>query len=478
MKLRYSLRVDGQDYTDRLISVSAIDTGVKGLGFGYISDITVDCAFERSLLDSVGSSVEVGVHLDTTTTTYKGTVQKVSVQGGKLSLSVNASNPEALFKPRQRIYIGNYNRYVSIPVVYGNGWCKANLLAIQKKNDGIYQLLVGDNPNVAGAYQYSSGVYVLDNRILRSQDKEKWATLPDGSTNQAWDISQYSSDQYLEIMRYCHQKYGVRQQQNGTLDKTLLGSSDSVFVEGGLYQWIEFVDISGCLIDSWSPVQVYEWSDPIEGREITDIQYINVSSLASPYQIIENILGRNGISYTTGAGFLGISLCFQADEPFKDIVQKVAEQGLIYVVPHHDSFRIVPAVFTSVPTRFFFTDAMFLQQSVSVEKSPALFNTLKVLYDREDDTLTVGSGTPEKEYRADFITDTTSAQTFANAYLQYHQKNTKVRFSTPLSPEFIAVVDVGDVVTVSYPLYGLNQNFQVVQKSIRKERVDWVVKEI
>ena len=476
MKLKYSLRVGGQDYTDRLLSVSSIDTGVKGLGFGYISDITLECAYDSNLMSAVGQSAEVGLLIEGASTIYKGTVEKVSLQGGKVSLSLRAKRPEEQFKPRQRVYIGVYDKHVAVPVVYGNGSCYARLLATQKKTDGLYQLLVGDNPNVSSAYQYSSGVYVIDARVRVSQDPEHWDILPDGTTI-GWDISQYSANQYLGIHRYCHKKYGVKRNGDGSTSETLLGSTDWVFVQGGQYQWIKFVAISGCLIDSWQPVQVYTWDDLAKDREISDTQRISVSSISSPSDIIADILQRNGIAYSLGSGFLIIDLCFQADESFKDIVQKCAEQGLIYIVPHHDSFKVVPAVFSSVSPIYTFTESVFLPQSVSVERPSPPFNTVTVLYDREGASISSGSGSPEKEYRADFITDSTSAQTFADAYLQYHQKTMKVKFSTPLLPELLGI-DVGDVVKVNYGLYGISRNFQVVQRTIRKERIDWMVREL
>ena len=477
MKLKYSLIVGGVDYTDRLISVSAIDTGVRDLGFGYVSDTSVECAYTDSLLDVVGQTVQIGLLLNGTSEVFTGTAEKVNVQGGEITISMRFRKPEELFKPRGKIYLSVYGKYVAVPVVYGNGICRARCLATKKAGDGQYMFLVGDNPNVSGVSLWSSQpqAYVILGRRTPMSGEIKWDTLS-FEPNPLWDISMYDENTYLRVQYDGMNVYGANYDQGGNYSLTFIGYSP-VFMPGGKYKWVRFENAGSGLTTQSMSLYIYPYDAPYRENEIYEGLPVTVNDDPSPANILLDIFSRNDIPASAEGSPLPIDLAFQADESFKEIAQKVAEQGLLYIIPEHNSVRIVPAVHASVSPIFTFTEAHIIPESMKIEKSVPSLNRVVVSYNRESAIYAFGSGTPEKTYKADYIVSSASAQTFASNYLAYHQKTTHVSFSTPLLPELFGV-KAGNVVTLNYTLYKLNQNFQVVQKTIRKDRINWKCKEV
>ncbi len=476
MRLKHSFFIENEDFTHALISVSSIDVGVRKLGFGYVSDVSVECAYFPELLDAVGKNATVGLFLEGRSYLFKGKIKSVSVSDGKTTLSIQPQTPENLFKPRKRIFVSAYGKHFTVPVVYGNGVCNAELLAIQKKAEGTYQLLVGDNPDVQGAYQVEEGVYAIDDKILLRYDTPRWEKLPDSS--QAWDLTSYGSDVYLRICRNCHDKYGVKKLQDGSLRETFLTSERELFLKGDDYDYVKFVwnaPPQSLCIDSFD-LSVYENRDLSMDNEIRTKKVIRVNSISRPHAILSDIFLRNSIPFEKRSQYWHeVNLTFQADEGFKEVAQKVALFGLIYVIPKHDRFLIV-STDPRNPSVFTFTENLIIPQTLSIEKTSPEFNKLTVIYNRGSSKLTAGSGTPEKEITADFIADYASASNFANAYLQHSRKNTTVKLSTPLLPETLDL-EVGDFVNLDCKTYRIRGKFQVIQKTIRKTRIDFKLKE-
>ena len=507
MKLKYSLRVGGQDYTDRLLSVSSIDTGVKGLGFGYISDITVECAYDSNLMSAVGQSAEVGLLIEGVSVVYKGEVRKVSVRDGKVSLSISHLTYFIKYPPLKTYYSSSAGRTFKVPVIYGYVGdtfdVKGYAVGVEYEEfyPRRYLLMVGDKPVSNGYVQLSTDVYASKVQIIEEEvwgaKASDWFELIESNASAMYrrykfNVSYNIENRVLRVYQVTGNMtfYGGKRQEDGTIAYTEIcgaGASSGPTIcphePGTLDQLYDELKVQHNDSASYtSGIWVAEiWKNslvtPETYFEYTIQGYPVISSPYKPEDVALDIFSRLGISATKEGTFLDIKLMFQSEEGWKRILSKIAEQGVLYYIPSLlGSYRIRTALPTDPPV-FTFTSQHILPRSLGVEKSASVFRSLKVIYNQGKSSLTIGTGSPQETYEADFIINGTSAQTFADAYLQYHQKTMKVKFSTPLLPELLNI-DVGDVVKVNYGLYGISQNFQVVQRTIRKERIDWVVREL
>lgn len=506
MRVRYGLRIGGQDYTDKLISVSSIDMGVRKLGFGYISDITVECVYDTNLMDAIGQKAQVGMLVEGTSIVYEGEITKVEVQKGKISLSISHISSLTEFPPLPKYYSSATRRAYTVPVIYGTGPIYCECVAIDIEDPSVYprkyQFLIGDRPvnspesDVVGTSEIAPGVFVVTSRIKEAQrvgaSTHDWFELIESNATDLYrryriltkydvDTKVYRIGAYLDMSIY-----GGKIQDDGSLSYDLIYPNPNSTAEGVLTDVYDEIKIEHTSTSSFNfglwTVSLYK---NIPLRPDTEVKsVIRIYPVSTPYKaedIAEDIFLRHGYTVLKGGEFVSTELNFQTTDDWRTILGKVAEQGLLYYIPVGDaSYRIINALPQSPPVTVI-DASKILPGSVKIEKTPPPFNSLVVIFNQGKEEKVYGSGSPLKRYEAEYIVDQgpsyENVDTFANAYLQYHRKTMRVRFSSPLLPELLTP-EVGDVVTFSYPPYQINKNFQIVQKTIRDQTITWVLKEL
>ncbi len=483
MNVRKSIRIDGVDYTDKLISVSDIDVGVRDLGLGYISGINVELVFEKDLTNSKGKSVTVGILVNGKGYYYTGIVKFVEAKNNKIYLKVENALSVSPFKALSRYYSSKLQELLTVPVLYGNGKIfKAKGISIDGPNTELppkYIFLVGDKPIATlilpkEAATITDSVYGI--KTPRTEDVGvRYITFPDGEMGvEIWNAS--ANSVILNVKKPCYSMYGYKTDEEGNENETYLGDHE-VWVYPKDYEKIKFVYISGCIAATTVYQPTYYVTEEIStSYRIEETFNITVYDLDKPADIIEDILIANGFTVSKKDDGIDISLNFQSDKDYKEILTSVAQQGLLYIIPSLDgSFQIISAL--PKPPKLTLTKEDLIEDSFSFQDYEPEFTKLKVIWDKGAYTSYYGTGDVEKEYRADFIVDQASADLFANNYLLYYQKQKYVSFETPLDVQYLDL-NVGDVITISYSMYSINQNFQIIEKSIRKERIRFRCKEV
>ena len=88
MKVRHKLFIDGIEYTDKIISVSAFDVGVRDF-IAYVSDINVSLVYDVDLLDALDEKASVLMLLDDYMIRADGTIRRAEASGGKIDITVS-----------------------------------------------------------------------------------------------------------------------------------------------------------------------------------------------------------------------------------------------------------------------------------------------------------------------------------------------------------------------------------------------------
>jgi len=156
VKVKRSIQIGGVDYTDKLISVSDINIGVRDLGIGYISDITVDLVFDTNLLDVNGQEAVVGILIDGKSYTYKGVVREINVKENKATLNISHTLFSLKFFPLKTVKVLQDDlewKVFTVPVIYGYGrYFTVKQKALRTVDLGElpnvrkYRWLIGDKP--------------------------------------------------------------------------------------------------------------------------------------------------------------------------------------------------------------------------------------------------------------------------------------------------------------------------------------------
>lgn len=503
MNIKRSIQINGVDYTDKLLSVSDINIGVRDLGFGYISDITAELVFDRSLLNVKGQKVIVGILVNNRSYTYEGIINKVSIKDNKLTLKISHLLSDIKLNPLKTISVthddGSIKVY-TVPIIYGNGVSfKTEEIALYTVNTAdlpaprVYRWLVADK-NFAYAIQDGDVFYKEDTLLLNEKENtidtnlsdwleliEEYGTWGTAGAYRRYKLKAYViNDREFVVLRHINVKcYGGKNNGDGTITYTEIPERGiaSYWIED---DWdeikLEYFD-KGQLGVSSPNIYIYSSAPTGKDKEIKRESYITTGNFSNPSDIVEDILKINGFTVSKKLySSLNINLNFQTKENYETIIEKSAEMGLIYVIPNLKlGFDIIPAgEGTSITT---LSEKDFLENTFSFEDNEPKFDKLKIIWNKNEYESTYGTGLKEKEYKADYIADITSVDNFGNAYLAYYQKQKYVSFETPIYLTYLDL-DVGNIVTVSHNLYGINQNFQIIEKSIRDESIKFRCKEV
>ncbi len=477
MRVKYSLHIDGVDYSDKLIHVSDISVGVKKLGIGFISDITVQLVYSQEVLSKKGSEAVVGLLVGDKSFAYKGVIRNVSVKDHIIELNISHELSVKEFKGLGRYYSSALKKSFIVPVLYGNGQLfKATGVSISGPDASLppnYKCLIGDKPVNITNEKLQSGVYAV--LVPKSASVgTKYFTFPDGNIGvDIWNTS--SEKMKIKIKYSCKSIYGIKSNSDGSESEIYLGDS-TVWINSGDYEKLKFVTITGCIATQSVYQPEFYYNEPVSELFSFEEEFdVSVNDIDNPADITVDILQKSGFSIRKKSYSRDIKLNFQSKESYKTILQRVAEQGVFYVIPTLDSrFDILDTQGTVVKN---LSEADFLEGSFSISIEESTFSRLRVLWNREIYTSVYGSG-KEKEYKADYIVDQTSVNNFANAYIDYHNKLFYVEFELPIHTDYVSI-EVGDILSITHNKYGiLNKNFQIIYKSIREDRIKLKCKEI
>lgn len=498
MKVKRSIQIGGVDYTDKLISVSDINVGVRDLGIGFVSDISVDIVFDTNLLDARGQEAIVGILVDGKSYTYKGKVREINVEGNKATLNISHILSSIRFLPLKTIRVLQDDlewKVFTVPVIYGYGrYFTVKQRALRTVDLGElpnvrkYRWLIGDK-TFSGSVQ-EGDAYCIDDFSVFAENKNTVDTnlhdwlelieLVETPTNyRRYKIKAYQiNDKYILVLHHLNVNvYGGKNNGDGTISYTQIpetGIGD--YVIDDKYDEIKVEHVNKGQIGVYAPsVSIYYTEPATSENEIIGKRKIITYNYDKPADIAKDILQINGYTANIKGYGPNVSLNFQSEQSYEEILQKVSEMGILYVVPNlNDSFDIVPAGGTPVLT---LSESDFVERSFKLRMREVNITKLKVIWGDEQEESYYGTGEKLKEYKADFIVDQTSVDNFASAYLDYYRKQTFVEFETPIYQSYLDL-NVGDVVNIQYSRYGINKNFQVIEKSIRKDTIKFKCKEV
>lgn len=502
MNIKRSIQINGVDYTNKLLSISDISIGVRDLGLGYISDITAELVFDGSLLDVKGKNAVVGILVNGKGYVYKGIVRNAKGKNNKATLNISHKLSSIKFKPLKTISFqrdDNSNKVYKIPVIYGNGrsfFAKTKALYTVDINEipgaRKYRWLVGDKP-FSGSVQYGNAYCIDDFSVFTTRSStvdsnihdwleliEEYGTWGTAGSYRRYKVKAYQiNDQNILAFQGILNSnvYGGKNNGDGTIDYTSIPEIGiGKYVIEDKYDEIKFEWANKGEIGVYQPkVSIYSSAPVTKDNDIIGERSITMYSFDKPADIAKDIIDSNGFSGEIKGYGTAVQLNFQSEESYSEILQRVAEMGLLYIVPTlGDKFEIYPVSGNPIET---LSENDFLIDSFETEDKVSEVDKLKVVWNKEKGESFYGSGDKEKEYKADFIVDQTSVNNFANAYLDYYQKQRYVSFETPLYPTYLDL-NVGDVITVNHSFYGINQDFQIIEKSIRDESIKFKCKEV
>ncbi len=506
MEVKRNIQIDGIDYTNKLINVSDIDIGVRGLGFGYVSDITVELVFDSSLTNCIGKTAIIILQVNERSYIYEGIIEKVFIKNETVSLNIRHILSIKKFLPLPIRYFPDIRESLKIPVIYGSGQYDLidfNAIAVYstKGADGrrIYSFLVGDKPLVESR-EFSSGVFVFDAPIWEEtaygRETHPWFELIESNPSSEYRRYKFNINYNLEekIMNISPVTgdmsfFAGKRQGDGTIlytqitidQNTGLGFISDIYDELKIQHHTSISYVTGdWKTELWRNQNLSESYKPQKYFR-SRIDTTRTQAIDSPVDIIYDILKKNNFSVRKKVYPSSSARCnFRTTDDYINIIQKVAEAGSLYVVPTmNNSFDILPAGFDLSPKATLSVND-FIERSFSISEREADFTKLKVLWSSPifgGQVSYYGEGDREKEYKAEYLVRGTDVDIFANNYLSYYQKQKYISFETPLYPDYLDI-DVGDVVTINYSRYSINQNFQIIEKSIRNERIRFKCKEV
>ena len=510
MNIKRSIQIDGADYTDKLLSVSDVNIGVRDLGLGYISDITVDLVFDSSLLNAKGKTATIGFFVSSKSYIYNGIIRNIRIKDNKAELSIS--------------HLLSVKQFLNENYIFGDNTAFATKATIKEKNSANvvpeyvcelgnissseYEIVNTYSYYVLGGYIFKpSSVFKLNKKFYSIFFKSYSFSINangylscnklDIIENQKWDTdgnyiifkNPAEHEQMLKIDDGKYHVYGRTKQDSSTVQKE--DNLDSYkLIDPEIYPEVKIVRDTTLSVGIDIPTFNILYNAEInQDNQENFTVFLKILKTSKPEDIIEQILSDNGFSNITKIiSSKNINLNFKDEANSKDIIQKAAEQGLLYVVPTLDAdFQIIPS--GEGTSSYTFSEFDYLERTFSIDIEETEFDKLKVNWNKavlpgsdkklpeQGATSYYGSGIRKKEYNADYIADQTSADNFANAYLDYYQKQKYVSFETPIYYKYLDL-DVGDIVTVSHSLYGINQDFQIIEKSIRDESIKFKCKEI
>jgi len=493
VKVSWGLRIGEEDVP--ILRPPRIDYGTRGLGLGYVADITLEVPADGAL-DFVGKPARVGYNVEGVGQVFEGVITRVRTRQGKaevvISHPINLKNKMNLLK-----LVSGEEKHV---VAYGARGRLMNTYVISREADLSFVCSVGSKSPYSYCWtcspfwhNYIVETVISDSRlkiwlfrkILGRADPDKvW--YPDLRMEQVGPLysdgdtivftNPAGSGEILSVGRRLSdgqvvgkvRVYGLKKDATGTLlevelsDRLVPSSYDSVKL---------VYDSTVDAIWGVPPLYVY-----YTGQAPTYIPAIvTPGGPSAPVDILTDILQSVEVSE---APFLDIELSFQSEESYEEIVQRVAKLGLIYVFPLLNRWRIAPAV-TALPPipKYKFTDREILQGSMEIEKEFPSPKSLQVLYSNLDVYPPLGEGSTEVSVGG--LGDTLvydarwagkiSALKSARAYVKYIQA-LRISFETPLIPDLVNV-DVGDFVRVG------TKDFQVIARMVHEDKIRWELRE-
>jgi hypothetical protein len=88
MKIKHKLFIDGIEYTNKIINVSAFDIGVRDF-IAYVSDINVELVYDVNLLDVLDKNASVYMLIDNYILRADGVIRRVEASNGKINLTIS-----------------------------------------------------------------------------------------------------------------------------------------------------------------------------------------------------------------------------------------------------------------------------------------------------------------------------------------------------------------------------------------------------
>ncbi len=501
MKVSRGIQINGIDYTDNLLSISDIDIGVRDLGFGYISDITAELVYDVSLRNVVGQTAVIGVLVNGKSYTYKGIISKQNIKDNKVKLSIRHFLSSMDFKPLKTITVtqdDGTTKIHKIPTLYGYGLLfkvkqKALYTVDMNSIPGVrkYRWLIGDK-SFSGSVQ-EGDAYCIDDYSVYSENRNtintnlhNWLELieENGTWGNAGAYRRYRIKAYqinseaIIVLRHLNVNVYGGKNEGGTISYTQIQETGvGSYVIEDKYDEIKIEYANKGQIGVYAPsVSIYSNQAITKDKTLEGYRSIRTYNYDNPADIVKDILISNGFLVRNVVTGINVKLNFQSFELYKELVNKISELGLLYIVPNLDnSFDIIPA--TGGISKATLTENDFIEESFSIDVGENNFDKLKVIWNSGERENLYGSGNREKEYNADYIVDQTSVDTFANNYLSYYQKQKYVSFETPINTKYLDL-EVGDVITINYNRYSINQDFQILQQTIRDETIKFKCKEI